>query len=1038
METNEEQVEMQTQGKKRKRATNRMVKESKTVRPRTRWIYLQDFQISSELIDIIYNAETKTINKIMYKRYKNRIAKNHIDPIVGCIALVKEFYIGSKKIYNGSEDLCFRIYCQHPTCQRKFMAKCKLKDVSTGLFKLYRSDNEQTHKHFLTRQVRQADRACTTETLKTKMPMELRRENIEQATDDMLENQNLQEVKSDAVYNKMRHEALQSNDLHKDDIRDLELMMDEEDQFIQKVSTKPFSVNIYSKSQCGVISKKQKDSPDKERVGHLDATGGVVRHPYENIYENVKQIYYYACIMNLKVNSDVLGTLIPIFELISDCQEAVFLGGWISAFKLYFRAQHPHIRTPFHRIVVDKSYALIHAVLEGFNDMSLQEYLEMSYDIVSGNKSVESPEFKKITKLHSCFTHASKVFSKNLLKAFNLKKHTDESKFLLRVLQFIAKCKNYNQIKNAFHHLATLFVTQFHGPEVDSSFQILNEMIKDQNEQSKNNCLTRGVEEKLNIYIDGVQVLDDKNEEEQIKILQQNGTMYGGSKFYHDFNKILQERLKAASISPTVRSNVKKNVFYNLTFLPTFAKNYMSIIPLWTGILITDPEIIFYHNQHVESFFNICKTGFRRKPILLGKLPTKCGRYLRENITRTRRDIKGFKWNIGKFRLATSYKPIRTNKKRKQDEKLSGSVCLARTKNKQRKRNKEATDYASLSEAKEMWMKKRPKSSKNRPVAKNLNEKKAEIWPSIDEFLNYDEEMGEEEEMEYESNVHELLPQSEIDFEKKLPNGLIEYVGYYKFIENFTYVVAINQGHRLSSEDFQYLSGTQWFSSMLIEYLLKLLLVGSKNVEGTCIRSNLLFTDPSQDLHKPFQKPFVLLPLHDVNHFVLFILDLNNRTISYIDSMGEKIEDFKRYMNNFRIFLAKYNGKFASIGDASQWRVKQYSHNIQTDHYNCGAYVTRFCHSFIQKGSIGYENFNPDQYRTVLQKMILEASDVKMEDHCLLCGISDHKTKANTDWIQCGVCERWLHSLACAEVDINDYTEDEPYQCRLCESFTSH
>lgn len=132
-----------------------------------------------------------------------------------------------------------------------------------------------------------------------------------------------------------------------------------------------------------------------------------------------------------------------------------------------------------------------------------------------------------------------------------------------------------------------------------------------------------GYQEKLIIDVDAP-VLDNESDEEQIRKFQLNGTMYGSS-----------------------RSNVKKNEFYNLKFLPTFAKNYLSILPLWTGLLITDTEVIFYHNQHVESNFNIAKTSFRRNPVLLGKLPTKCGRFLRHNIIRTRRDLKGFKWNIG-------------------------------------------------------------------------------------------------------------------------------------------------------------------------------------------------------------------------------------------------------------------------------------------------------------------------------------------------------------------------------------------------------
>ncbi len=299
--------------------------------------------------------------------------------------------------------------------------------------------------------------------------MELRRQDMYEATDELLEQKNLQNVASAGVYSKIRHEALRKNDLHTDDIKDLEMMMDGDKGFIDRVIKKPFAVYVLSKAQCSVIFKLSNDFPDKERVGHLDGTGAVILHPF--LHEGgVKQIYYYACVVNVKMGTDPIGTLIPIFELVSECLEAVFLADWVFAFKTYFRSMYPKQRSPFQRIVVDKSYALIHAVLEGFNDMCLTEYLLVLYEIISGNSSMASILFKKIVKLHLCYTHLSKVFSKNILKAFGLKKHSNESRFLKEILQFLAKSKGYDVIKNAFHHLATLFVTEFHNKDVEQSY----------------------------------------------------------------------------------------------------------------------------------------------------------------------------------------------------------------------------------------------------------------------------------------------------------------------------------------------------------------------------------------------------------------------------------------------------------------------------------------------------------------------------------------------------------------------------------------
>lgn len=459
------------------------------------------------------------------------------------------------------------------------------------------------------------------------MPMEYRRQNIENASEELLELKNLQGVKSDGVIYTMRNDELRRNDLHTDDIKDLEMMMNGEEGYIERVIRKPFAVYVFSKAQCSVIFKLASDSPEKERVDHLDATGGVILHPF-TLDDDSKQIYYYACVVNVKIGSDPIGTLIPVFELVSECQEAVFLVDWVFAFKTFFRARYPKLRSPFQRIAVDKSYALIHAVLEGFNDMSLNEYLRMLYDVVSGKLDVGSSFFKKLVKLHLCYTHLSKVFSKNILKAFNLKKHNAESRFLKNILQYLAKCKEYEEMKRAFYHLATLFANEFHTEAVDQSYKVLNGLMQTQNQQNRENDTKKDKNETED---------DDEDKENTIQSIEITDTIYGNSPFYHDFNKLLQERCKSSLMSAgdrqkLIKSKANKNALFNTKFSQTFLKNYLSIVPMWSGLVITDPTIIFYHNQHVESNFRISKESFRRKPVQLGKLPTKCGRYLRENI----------------------------------------------------------------------------------------------------------------------------------------------------------------------------------------------------------------------------------------------------------------------------------------------------------------------------------------------------------------------------------------------------------------------
>lgn len=97
--------------------------------------------------------------------------------------------------------------------------------------------------------------------------------------------------------------------------------------------------------------------------------------------------------------------------------------------------------------------------------------------------------------------------------------------------------------------------------------------------------------------------------------------------------------------------------------------------------------------------------------------------------------------------------------------------------------------------------------------------------------------------------------------------------------------------------------------------------------------------------------------------------------------------------------------------------------------------MIRFCEAFISVGHITVEEFNPYKYRAALQKLILETSNPGMTDTCLACGRNESQSDIGSDWIQCCMCERWLHSSSlCANVNIQKYSnEDQLYRCKLCE-----
>ncbi len=280
----------------------------------------------------------------------------------------------------------------------------------------------------------------------------------------------------------------------------------------------------------------------------------------------------------------------------------------------------------------------------------------------------------------------------------------------------------------------------------------------------------------------------------------------------------------------------------------------------------------------------------------------------------------------------------------------------------------------------------------------------------------------------------EPLSQTKIDIKNRLGNGLINDFRYYKPIDNFNYVVAVVQKYRLMAKDFSCLFDTNWLSNTFVDFALHVLLRQSKHVEGHCVNSDVVFLSPAKTkFYKRFQNNYVLLPLLEDKHFVLFILDLKEKVLSYIDPDGENQKKFQRYMDNFKLFLINYNTQFKSIGDYTEWKVKKFEHCYQTDSVNCGVYVVRFCELYITKGEIHYEELDPYRYRTHLKNMILALSDPGMVDVCLRCGQNNNQTKVGCPWNECDTCERWLYSTTCAEVDIDDYPDGVIYKCPLCQ-----
>lgn len=101
---------------------------------------------------------------------------------------------------------------------------------------------------------------------------------------------------------------------------------------------------------------------------------------------------------------------------------------------------------------------------------------------------------------------------------------------------------------------------------------------------------------------------------------QFNKTIYSQSPFYSDFKTILDE---VEDSSEKTGNNL--NNLYNPEFLEKCMKKYMTYLPLFS-IVVHNKRL---SNSHVENYFATIQRRCRRK-LILGKLPTKCLRFLKE------------------------------------------------------------------------------------------------------------------------------------------------------------------------------------------------------------------------------------------------------------------------------------------------------------------------------------------------------------------------------------------------------------------------
>lgn len=178
---------------------------------------------------------------------------------------------------------------------------------------------------------------------------------------------------------------------------------------------------------------------------HIDSTGTIVRHPllYLSITSNnLKQNYYYACIINCKLVDGKSG--LNYLLLITDCHTSYNIEIWLRFFENYLKKRVNDNWPPFTNAVLDFSKANLNVISLAWNNIELNTYINFIYTNLE-NLS----ELRNFVYIHLCYANLVKNFEKFIAKHCD----KDQVKKLNTILRDITNELNYNITRNKIYTL---------------------------------------------------------------------------------------------------------------------------------------------------------------------------------------------------------------------------------------------------------------------------------------------------------------------------------------------------------------------------------------------------------------------------------------------------------------------------------------------------------------------------------------------------------------------------------------------------------
>lgn len=561
------------------------------------------FNLSLTECNMCFNTSNKTnINYLLKQKIKN--ANNT------CNIAIK-----SKRF--NKNTLIIYAECIHKHCKR-----FKIILLKSGKAELFSTNINYNHNKKMTSQVRGPERKVAKAALKFIKPLKFRMEAVKKSKSRLLQVGDCQDIKSDCTLRKIRSEALGSKDRDKDDFIDMHLMKIENPRYIQFISN-PFQIHLYSQEQIHLILAET--TTQRKPILHFDATGTVIKIPSFSD----SSCLYYAGVISLSSS----GRVCPIFELLSSQHDSSSIGVFLIKYKSYIigsKITWP----PFERVVTDFSFALINSICYFWNNMKLQNYLEIIFTFITENK----PLPKDFIPINICCCHFTHIIAKDI-NSLNV----SNKECIKEIMTFPFNTNEYAKIKAWFKNVVKVFSSKYVTKKQKDAYDTLLKICTNLNNTQEN--WKNSESEKVNWDV----------------------VKYKNSPFFKDFNKIFLH--EDVHVETEDVSTLHKNDLYCPEIVKLALTKYLPYLPLWSGLLSKTGNR--FSNAPVEEWNKELKHSILNKNKYVK--PSRLVRECRKRIIDLHKEIKHgiFKTNLNRknydsdLLVTESWKDHHNKKKRR-------------------------------------------------------------------------------------------------------------------------------------------------------------------------------------------------------------------------------------------------------------------------------------------------------------------------------------------------------------------------------------